>query len=376
MRYLHLYRLILAALPAGKQAFQLIQGERADAFVNIYRRHRAKGAALAIFDEEGIKTHLVLGQARQGMAVSEDTVFRTASVSKMVTAALVMKLAEEGKVDLDADVDRALPYSLRHPGAPDVPITLRMLLSHTAGIQDGQAYTRALGKDVPAETLLAQDSHTPHLPGMGCEYSNFGVGLAACVLEAALGISFELLAQEWLFEPLGMKASYYPHQAKGTLADAWRILPPAKQPNFDAKARQQAVKRGWDQPDPQAHYSLAQGNCCMDIKSAVKLGQALMKPGFLSEDSLKTMRAPAASLSARDPSLTQGIGTFLMEDKKVSPHPLYGHQGMAYGAVHMLFMDPVRREGMVSFTTAVSEARRYILTDVNKALLRAWQEGK
>ncbi len=43
MRYLHLYRLILAALPAGKQAFQLIRGERADAFVNIYRRHRAKG---------------------------------------------------------------------------------------------------------------------------------------------------------------------------------------------------------------------------------------------------------------------------------------------------------------------------------------------
>ncbi len=57
-----------------------------------------------------------LGRRDRGRLFPEDTVFRTASVSKMVTAALVMKLAEEGKVDLDADADRALPYSLSIQG--------------------------------------------------------------------------------------------------------------------------------------------------------------------------------------------------------------------------------------------------------------------
>lgn len=376
MRYLPLYRLLLGLTPAPRREFRLLRGEDyalAERFAAICRKYRARGAALGLFDREGLKTHLVYGQARPGLPVAGDSAFRTASVSKMVTAALVMKLTEAGKVCLDADLDGVLPYSLRHPGAPGTPVTLRMLLTHTAGIRDGKAYIEALGKDVPAEALLREDSHTAHLPGEGCEYSNFGVGLAACVLEAALGRAFEELAQGWLFGPLGMRASFYPHRIQAPLADARRVLPPARTPAFDGRARQAAVKKGWDQPDPGTHYSLAQGSCCLDMESAARLGQALMAPGFLKKESLDAMRAPAASLAGRDPALTQGIGLFILRDEALSPHVLYGHQGMAYGAVHMIFMDLKRGEGLVSLTSGVSEARKYILADVNRALIAAWQ---
>lgn len=376
MRYLHLYRLLTGLLPAPDWKVPDDMGELGRRFAGIYCKHRALGSALGLFDYDGLKTHLCFGEARRGVLVAEDTAFRVASVSKMVTGALVMKLAEAGQIDLDGDVDSVLPYSLRHPGAPDVPITLRMLLTHVAGINDGKAYIDSLGQDVPAQKLLAQDSHTAHLPGVGCEYSNFGVGLVACVLEAALGRSFEVLAQEWLFEPLNMNASFYPHRVEATLADAWRILPPGKGPACDGNVRQKTVKAGWDEPDPYTHYSLAQGNCCMDIKSAVNLGQALMRPGFFQQESLDAMRTPVASLAFRDPALTQGIGTFVLSDPAISPRPLYGHQGMAYGAVHMMFMDPETGEGIISFTSGVSEARRYILADVNRALISAWQEAR
>lgn len=379
MRHLKLYRLLIRLLPGKPRDFRLLRGEDAKAaerFAGIYRRCRARGAALGLFDREGVKTHLVYGEARPGMPVAGDTGFRTASVSKMVTALLVMKLAEIGRIGLDDDLEGILPYSLRHPGAPEQPVTLRMLLTHTAGIRDGSDYIRALGRDVPAERLLAGDSHTRQLPGEGCEYSNFGVGLAACALEAALGVSFEELAQDCLFRPLQMQASYYPHRLAAPLADAWRILPPGRTPAFDGKSRQETDREGWDRPDPHAHYSLAQGSCCMDMKSAVRLGQALMSPGFLSADSLRAMRAPAASLAHRDPALTQGIGTFLLRDKSVSPRPLYGHQGMAYGAVHMIFLDPEAGRGIISFTSGASEARAHILADLNKALIAAWQEER
>ena len=377
MRYLRLYRLLVNAVPSPRRDYQVLRGAgnsgEEERFVKAYRKHRARGAALAVFNGEGVKTHLVYGEARQGMPVAGDTAFRIASVSKMVTAALVMKLMESGKVDLDADVDQVMPYSLRHPAAPEVPISLRMLMTHTAGIRDGLAYTRALGQDMAADALLKLDSHTAHLPGNGCEYSNFGVGLAACVLEAWLGQSFEGLAQECLFRPLQMNASYYPQQIEAPLADAWRILPPGSKPAFDGKTRQANEKQGWNQPDPMTHHSLAQGNCCMDIASAVRLGQALMKPGFFKKESLQALRTPAASLAHRDPALTQGIGTFLLSDPAISQAPLYGHQGMAYGAVHMLFLNPGTGEGLVSFSSGVSEAREYILADVNKDLIKAWQ---
>ncbi|MDD4080445.1 MAG: serine hydrolase, partial [Eubacteriales bacterium] len=348
----------------------------AQRFAGVYRAHRCRGAALGLFNLDGLHTHLVFGNARKNALVDRKTVFRIASVSKMVTAALVMRLHETGKIGLDDDLDQVMPYSLRHPKAAETPVTLRMLLTHTAGISDGKAYMASLGQDVQAETLLGQDCHTVHLPGSGCEYSNFGVGLAACALEASLGQAFEELAQEWLFHPLGMNSSFYPHCMEGPVADAWRVLPPRAKPAFDGNAKQRAFKEGWDRPDPQTHYSLAQGNCCMDVESAARLGQALLRPGDLSAASLEAMRTPAASLSQRDPALTQGIGTFLLKDPEISDNPLFGHQGMAYGAVHMIFMDPGTGEGLISFTSGASVARRHILADINRDLIAVWQEKK
>lgn len=378
MRYLTPYRLLIRLMPKPRYQFKAIRQsmgeEKRGRLLRILRLHRARGGVLAQFDREGITDQLVYGQAGQGQAVQEYTAFRAASVSKTITASAVLALMQQGRVDLDADLDRALPYSLRHPRAPQVPITLRMLLTHTAGIKDGKAYHEGLTRGMPAGDVLKMDSHTDHLPGEGCEYSNFGVGLVACALEALLQQPFEQLVREALFSPLGMQASYYPFLIKGPLASARRVLPPARQPGFDAAIRQHRVIPGYDQPDPQLHYTLAQGSCCLTVQSLAMLGQALLAPGFFNEQSLQLMRSPLADLSGRDPSLMQGLGLFILKDKSICKDLLYGHQGMAYGAVNMLFFDVKRQCGLISLTSGASEAREYILADINKALLRTWQE--
>ena len=376
MNRLGLYRALIRLLPKPAVDFRVVKqrlpDESLQRFRAVLRRHRARDGALAFFDQDGISDFVVYGEARRGVKVWADTPFRLASVSKLVTAAGILAMAQKGLLDLDADADTGLPYSLRHPQAKERPVTLRMLLTHTAGIRDGAAYTRGLTDGSDAASLLTADSHTAHLPGEGCEYSNFGVGLAGCAVEAQTGLSFERAMQTHLFEPLGLNASYYPQRVRGLLADARRVLPPRRRPNFDARARQAAPDAGWDAPDPLRHHLLAHGGCCMDVLSLAKLGQALLLPVFLDEQTLQNMRTPQADLSARDPHLKLGPGLFILEDPDICDFKLYGHQGMAYGAVHMLFMDVKTGRGLISLTTGASEAREYIIADVNRALLREW----
>lgn len=377
MRHGGLYRALIRLLPLKRPAFtwhrqDLARRER-QALEAALLRHKAIGGALMLFDEGGLTDHMSYGDARAGLPVDAHTAFRLASVSKLVTAAGILAMRERGLLDLDRDAAPDLPYSLRHPKAPGTAITLRMLLTHTSGIRDGQAYILGLDARMPAGDILRADSHGDALPGEGARYSNFAFGLAGCLAEAQSGLSLQEGLSRFLFEPLGMKAAFYPALLEAPVADARRILPPRAHPNYDGAARQAVLPEGWDRPDAQSHYTLAQGACCMDAASLAALGQALMQPGFFTETALREMRKPHASLRDRDPHLSQGLGLFILRDGDISPRALYGHQGMAYGAVNMMFLDLEARRGLISLTTGVSEARTHIMADVNRALLKAWQ---
>lgn len=366
-----IYRTLLTLMPpkrlplAGRGLAQEDEGT----LLSILRRHRCTGGEVRLF---GVNR----ATAAYGYGMGEDTAYRIASISKMLTAACAVKLAEEGLVDLHGPVEDVLPYPVRHPRTPDSPITLNMLLTHTAGIKDGSAYTRALTHPAPAEEVLAGDSWHDHLPGERWHYSNLGAGLAGCVLEGALNRSFEDIMQAHQFKPLGVTASFYPQRIAGPLADARRVLPPTRQPGFDARERKGRSMAGADEPRLQEHYLLAQGNCCMTGGALERAVKGLMVPGFLSTESLTTMRSPVAAFGERSSHLSQGPGLFKLVDDSISPRPLWGHQGNAYGAVHAAFFDPETDRGMAFLSVGASEARRAFLADVVVDLLRfGFSEG-
>ncbi|MBR3742671.1 MAG: beta-lactamase family protein [Clostridia bacterium] len=374
-----LYRLALHALPKHGRINEPMEKDLTVRLIShILRKYRCVGASLCSFDGNDWNRPdfaLTFGYSHlPNILVQPETVFRAASVSKFVTAMGAMKLKEQGRIDLDTDVNEYLPFSLRHPKAPDTPLTLRMLLSHTAGIRDGADYNNGIAKGVPLSQLLKGDSFTDHLPGKKWEYSNFGAGIAGAVMEVATHTDFETLMQETVFGPLGVTATYYPQKVRGDLADALRILPRSKTPNFNA-----AERRSRPLPpaevNPEKHYNLAHGALCVSAPELAKLGAAGMTPGFLTENSLWEMRRPIASFGDRAHNLSQGIGTFILEEPRVCERPLYGHQGMAYGAVHGLFFDPDHEHGLVLLTTGASEARRGVLADLNYALMRLYWGG-
>ena len=139
MRYLSEYRAMAAwmgprARESGADGIFLRDPELRQEALRMLRTGRVYGAALCLFDREGILGTICAGHARKGLPVTPDTYFRVASVSKMVTAGIASALAFEKRLDLDMDVRSCL--GIRAQGHPDSPISLRMLLSHTSSLRD------------------------------------------------------------------------------------------------------------------------------------------------------------------------------------------------------------------------------------------------
>ena len=104
--------------------------------------HQPIASVRVAFDANGITASQAEGLAdiAAQRQVSTDDPVRIASISKLVLAIGVMRLVEEGKLDLDTDVSQYLGWELRHPQFADTPITLRLMLSHRSGLTDNAGY--------------------------------------------------------------------------------------------------------------------------------------------------------------------------------------------------------------------------------------------
>ncbi|MEP6973489.1 MAG: serine hydrolase [Actinomycetota bacterium] len=102
------------------------------------REARVPGLAACIVKDGAITWEQGYGRANiaNSRLATPDTIFMLASISKTVMAVAVMQAVEDGLLDLDADVNEALPFPVRNPRHPDAPITIRMLLTHTSSIRD------------------------------------------------------------------------------------------------------------------------------------------------------------------------------------------------------------------------------------------------
>ncbi len=137
-----------------------------------------------------------------------DDPVRIASVSKLVVALGAMRLVEAGTLDLDADVSDYLGWPLRNPAFPDIPITLRHLLGHRAGIRDDAGY--ALPLDADLEQWLTQEGawNTEHDPGQWFSYANLNFPVVAAAMEGATGERFDRIMAREVFEPLELDACF------------------------------------------------------------------------------------------------------------------------------------------------------------------------
>src|SRR5712691_11658111 len=140
----------------------------------------------------------------------ETTIFRLASISKLFTWISVMQLTEQGKLDIDADVNKYLDFQIAP--AFGKPKTLRNLMTHTGGFEEEirDILLADPKKATPLrEFLMGNQPRRIFPPGEVPAYSNYGVGLAGYIVQRASSEPFEQYVAEHIFQPLGMKHSSF-----------------------------------------------------------------------------------------------------------------------------------------------------------------------
>jgi CubicO group peptidase (beta-lactamase class C family) len=142
----------------------------------------------------------------------QQTMYRIASISKMMTTLGLMMLVEQGKLSLDTEAGDCLGFPLRNPHFPDRAVSLRTLLTHTSSLRDDAGYFW------PAETALS----TILAPGKGemwannaapgeyFTYCNLNWGVIGTIMERVTGERFDRLMKRLLLDPLGLRGGYNP----------------------------------------------------------------------------------------------------------------------------------------------------------------------
>jgi len=138
------------------------------------------------------------------------TLFRPGSVSKLFTWTAVMQLVEQGKLDLDADVNTYLDFSI--PATFAQPITLKHLMTHTPGFEDVSTDLFKLRREEVMSLEVYLKTHVPtrvFSPGTLGAYSNYGTALAGYIVERTAGMPFAEYVERNIFAPLGMEHSTF-----------------------------------------------------------------------------------------------------------------------------------------------------------------------
>ena len=190
------------------------------------------------FDRNGEIASFAEGIAdpQSGRQVTPDDPVRVASVSKLVVAIGVMKLVEQGRLDLTSDVSRWLGWPLRNPAFPDRPITLGMLLSHTSSVREhDDDYAIPLGGSLQTVMADPRNWDPRHGPGDNYfSYANMNFPIVASIVEKVTGERFDIWMRREVLEPMKLDACFnWPTCSDAAVARAVELDDPVGKPLKD-----------------------------------------------------------------------------------------------------------------------------------------------
>lgn len=282
----------------------------------------------------------------KGTPVNSDTVFGVSSLGKWVAAVGVMKLVETGKLDLDSPVSAYLTrWQLPISKFSNDGVTIRRLLSHTAGIIDGLGHN---GFETKAQVQPLTEHLTQALdidegtngkvvvgiaPGSKWAYSGGSYNLLQLIIEEVSGISFETYMATEVFQPLGMNNTGYQHDEINTLAQYFDV---------DGRIRNYPY-----------YTSLAATGLytnANDLLKFVKLHTQIEKkksPQILSKKALRMMREPEAKMMGLN---LWGLGPIIYTSNNNDDFIL-GHGGASPGLNATVRLNPKTGNAIIMLTT-------------------------
>lgn len=253
-------------------------------------KYNAVGVQMCAFDANNTYCYS-FGMANKSnqTLVNDDTKYRVASLSKLVTDMVFLCLEEESLVSQHGDISNYLGYTVRNPYYSDVQITPEMLMTHTSSLIDSSSFlkSRQSGSSVPIEQLLtSSESYSHAVPGENYEYSNFGVAVIGAICEKVTGECFQDLAERYIFDPLNIDAAYvasdiYDKENIGVLY------------GYGGLSIETQLQESFSKEIGQTHH-LVQGNLTISAKDYSKILKLLLNNG-ISDDGHRILTTNSVS---------------------------------------------------------------------------------
>lgn len=341
------------------------------------------------FDEAGERGSYARGLADpgSGRALTPDDPARIASVSKLIVAIGVMKLVEQGRLDLHSDVSPILGWSLRNPAFPDRPVTLRQLLSHTSSVRDhDDQYVIPLGGSLRQVMADANSWDSAHGPGDGYfTYSNLNFPIIGSIIEMAAGERFDLWMSREVIAPTKLDACFnWSGCSNAAITRAVVLTRDGEVVRDDLHGRPPEclvfVREG--EPCDLSRWRLGengalfapQGGLRISARDLARVGRLLLGRGtldgvrVLSPASVDTILTPLWTFDGTNGVTDQGFycsyglaaqilanpATGCADDPGGDRVQWAGHAGEAYGLRSGLWIDRTRGLGLAYFITGLS----------------------
>ena len=337
-----------AQVAAGRTAASLVApgyrdaARQASEWVRAYlTESRVPGLAVAVIAGGDLAWSEGFGLAdvEQQVPVTRRTRFRLGSVSKLLAAATAARLAEAGRLDLDAPVQRYVPAFPAHAGPP---ATVRLLAGHLGGIRGYRAGDFAPGRNIDLTVFPTTDSALAVFrddslvapPGSAYRYSTFGYTLLGAAVEGAAGEPYPAALARYVLAPLGLTH---------TGPDRWDALVPDRTRFYGYAAPDAAPV---NEVPVFATYKWAGGGMLSTADDLARFGAAHLRPGFLSAASLRTLLTSQRT-TGQPPGggAATGVGLGWRVGTDLAGRAVYHHAGTIEGGRSALLVYPA--EGVV-----------------------------
>lgn len=311
----------------------------AQKIISEMKRLKVPGVAIGIWHEgKEYADGFGVTSLEHPLPVTADTLFQTGSISKTFTGTMLMQLAEQGKVDLDAPVRKYIKDFKLHDKAVADKVTVRHLLTHMGGWV-GDYFNDFGNGDDALEKMVKDIAKLSQVQPLGTiwSYNNTGFNVASRIIEIITKKPYEQAAQEMLFDPIGLNMSFfYPSD----LLFTHRFV--VGHQKVKAKVR---VARPW----AIGRAGNGVGGVVSTVRDLLKYARFHMgkgKKNVISGKSLKAMRLPQTDAGPRG---LMGITWFIRE---VGDLTTYSHGGATHGQQALLCFIPEKDFALAILTNS------------------------
>ena len=347
-------RILQTTLLTGFMLVTLIQAfaqsEKAEAAIqSIMQSSPVVGLSVAVVKNNKVIYNHSFGfkDVEKQLPLTNESIFRIASISKSFTTTAIMQLVAEKKIRLDQDISELVGFKVRNPAYPNTVITLKMALSHRSSINDSEGYFSLDAID-PATNPNFAKCYNAYEPDKGYMYCNLNYNLAGSILEKVTGIRFDKYIQQQILDPLGLYGGYNVNALDSNLI--------AKIYEFNKETQGFTLSTNAYAPRTEEinNYTMGRTTPLFSPTGGMKISANDLAKYMIMHSQLgkyKGGRMIPKNLSKQMQAIIseeEGYGMALETTTQlIAGKTMIGHTGSAYGLYSMMFFEPKEKIGFI-----------------------------